>query len=195
MKRTRYVSMLTTTLVMILALTASLSGCSPGSGSPTVPPETAPVKAKAGDPAIGNGSTVKLEYTLTDDKGALLDTNKEKEPLVYTHGQGQIIPGLEKALIGLRTGDAKHVVIRPEEAYGPIRPEAVVEVPKERIPEKLQTVGAHLVAQSKDGQPMHAFVKEVKEKTVVLDTNHPLAGKALTFDVKIVGIEAAQEKK
>lgn len=193
MKRTRYVSMLTTTLVMILALTASLSGCSPGSGSPTVLPETAPVKA--GDPAIGHGSTVKLEYTLTDDKGALLDTNKEKEPLVYTHGQGQIIPGLEKALIGLRTGDAKHVVIRPEEAYGPIRPEAVVEVPKERIPEKLQTVGAHLVAQRKDGQPMHAFVKEVKEKTVVLDTNHPLAGKALTFDVKIVGVETAQEKK
>ena len=195
MKRTRYVSMLTTTLVMILALAASLSGCSPGSGSQTVPTETAPVKAKTGDPAIGNGSTVKLEYTLTDDKGALLDTNKEKEPLVYTHGQGQIIPGLEKALIGLHTGDAKHVVIRPEEAYGPIRPEAVVEVPKERIPEKLQTVGAHLVAQRKDGQPMQAFVKEVKEKTVVLDTNHPLAGKVLTFDVTIVGVEAAQEKK
>ena len=138
--------MLTTTLVMILALTASLSGCSPGSGSPTVLPEAAPVKAKAGDPAIGNGSTVKLEYTLTDDKGVLLDTNKEKEPLVYTHGQGQIIPGLEKALIGLHAGDAKHVVIRPEEAYGPFRPEAVVEVPKERIPEKLHTVGAHLTA-------------------------------------------------
>ncbi|PTL37049.1 peptidylprolyl isomerase [Candidatus Methylomirabilis limnetica] len=181
---------------MILALTASLSGCSPGSGSSTVPPETAPVKAtKTGDLAIENGSTVKLEYALTDDKGTLLDTNKGKEPLAYTHGQGQIIPGLEKALIGLRTGDAKHVVIRPEEAYGPIRPEAVVEVPKERIPEKLQTVGAHLVAQRKDGQPMQAFVKEVKEKTVVLDTNHPLAGKILTFDVTIVGVEAAQEKK
>jgi len=195
MKGTRYVSTLTTTLVMILALTVSLSGCSPGSGSPTVQPEKVSVKTKAGDPAIGNGSTVKLEYTLTDDKGTLLDTNKEKEPLVYTHGQGQIIPGLEKALIGLRTGDAKHVVIRPEEAYGPIRPEAVVEVPKERIPEKLHTVGAHLTAQNKDGQPMYAFVKEVKEKTVVLDTNHPLAGKVLTFDVKIIEVEAAQEKK
>jgi FKBP-type peptidyl-prolyl cis-trans isomerase 2 len=187
MKKIRYVSMLATTLVMILALATGLALAEA--------PETAPVKAKAGDSAIGSGSTVKLEYTLTDDKGTLLDTNKGKEPLAYTHGQGQIIPGLEKALSGLRTGDAKHVVIRPEEAYGPIKPEAVVEVPKERIPEKLQTVGAHLLGQNKDGQPLQAFVKEVKEKTIVLDTNHPLAGKALTFDVKIVGVEAAQEKK
>lgn len=186
MKRTRYVSMLATAAGMVLTLAAGLALAEA--------PETAPVKAKAGDSAIGNGSTVKLEYTLTDDKGALLDTNKGKEPLAYTHGQGQIIPGLEKALSGLRTGDAKHVVIRPEEAYGPIKPEAIVEVPKERIPEKLQTVGAHLVAQNKAGQPLHAFVKEVKEKTVVLDTNHPLAGKALTFDVKVIEVELPQAK-
>ncbi len=187
MKKIRYVSMLATTLVMILALATGLALAEA--------PETAPVKAKAGDSAIGIGSTVKLEYTLTDDKGTLLDTNKGKEPLAYTHGQGQIIPGLEKALSGLRTGDAKHVVIRPEEAYGPIKPEAMIEVPKERIQANLQTVGAHLLGQNKDGQPLHAFVKEVKEKTIVLDTNHPLAGKALTFDVKVVEVEAAQEKK
>jgi peptidylprolyl isomerase len=178
--------MLATTLVTILAMTAGLALAEA--------PDKAPAQAKPTSPGIQNGSTVKLEYTLTDEKGALLDTNKDKDPLVYTHGQGQIIPGLEKALSGLRTGDAKRVVIRPEEAYGPIRPEAFVEIPKARIPEKLQTVGAHLVAQNKDGQPLHAFVKEIKEKTIVLDTNHPLAGKALTFDVKVIGVELPQAK-
>jgi peptidylprolyl isomerase len=71
----------------------------------------------------------------------------------------------------------------------------MIEVPKERVPEKLQTVGAHLLGQSKDGQPLHAFVKEVKEKTILLDTNHPLAGKALTFDIKIVEVEVPQAKQ
>lgn len=187
MKRSRYASILAAAPAMVLALAAGLALAEA--------PEKAPAKAKPGNPGIQSGSTVKLEYTLTDEKGTILDTNKGKKPLTYTHGQGQIIPGLEKALNGLRAGEEKHVVIRPEEAYGLIKPEAVVEVPKERIPPKLQTPGAHLVARNKDGQPIHAFVKEVKEKTIVLDTNHPLAGKALTFDVKVVDIEAAQEKK
>jgi FKBP-type peptidyl-prolyl cis-trans isomerase 2 len=185
-KEIRYASRLTTTLVMTLTLAAGVAYAEV--------PAKVPAQVKPDSSGIQNGSTVKLEYTLTDEKGTLLDTNKDKEPLIYTQGQGQIIPGLEKALSGLRTGDAKHVVIRPEEAYGPIRPEAFVEIPKERIPEKLQTIGAHLVAQHKDGQPLHAFVKEIKEKTIVLDTNHPLAGKALTFDVKIVEVEAPQAK-
>ncbi len=187
MKKTRYALFLAAGSIMILAMTAGLA---------TAETEAAAsAKTKAGDLAIGSGSTVQLEYKLTDEKGTILDTNEGKEPMVYTHGQGQIIPGLEKALGGLRAGDTKHVVVPSDEAYGPIRSEAFVEIPKERVPEKLQTVGAHLVAQGKGGQPLHAFVKEIKEKTIVLDTNHPLAGKALTFDVKVVGVEAAQEKK
>lgn len=186
MKRTRYASILATAPAVALALAAGLALAET--------PQQAPVKATPGNHVIQNGSTAKLEYTLTDEKGTLLDTNKGKEPLTYTHGQGQIIPGLEKALGGLRAGDTKHVVVPPGEAYGSVKPEAVIEVPKERIPPKLQTPGAHLVARSKDGQPLHAFVKEVKEKTVVLDTNHPLAGKALTFDVKVIEVEAAQSK-
>ncbi|MDD5559638.1 peptidylprolyl isomerase [Candidatus Methylomirabilis sp.] len=186
MKMTRYASMLATATGMLLALTAGLALAET--------PEKATTQVKPDSQGIQNGSTVKLEYRLSDEKGAVLDTNEGQEPLIYTQGQGQIIPGLEKALNGLRVGDTKHVVVKPDEAYGPIRPEAFVEIPKERIPEKMQTVGAHLVAQTKDGQPMHAFVKEVKEKTVVLDTNHPLAGKALTFDVKIVEVEAPQAK-
>lgn len=186
MKRVRYASMLTTVLVTVLALTAC-QGLREA-------PDKATTQVTPDSPGIQNGSTVKLEYTLTDEKGTILDTNEGKEPLVYTHGQGQIIPGLEKALGGLRAGDAKHVIVPSDEAYGPIRPEAFIEVPKERIPPDLQTVGAHLMGQSKGEQPVSVFVKEIKEKTIVLDANHPLAGKALTFDVKIVEVEAAQAK-
>lgn len=186
MKRLRDASMFATILAVTLALSAGPARAEAEKKSSA--------KAERGNSRIQNGSTVQLEYTLTDDKGTLLDTNKEKEPLIYTHGQGQIIPGLEKALSGLRVGDTKHVVVSSDEAYGPIRPDAFVEVPKERIPEKLQTVGAHLVGKGQNGQTRHAFVKEIKEKTIVLDTNHPLAGKALTFDVKVMGIESTQSK-
>jgi FKBP-type peptidyl-prolyl cis-trans isomerase 2 len=174
-------------MVMILALTAC-QGL-------RETPEKASAQVTPDSPGIQNGSTVRLEYRLSDEKGTVLDTNEGQEPLVYTHGQRQIIPGLEKALNGLRTGDTKHVVVSSDEAYGPIRPEAMIEVPKERVPPSLQTVGARLLGQSKDGQPIHAFVKEVKEKTILLDTNHPLAGKALTFDVKVVEVEAPQAKQ
>lgn len=181
MKKTRYALFLAAGSIMILTMTAGLATAETEAVAST--------KAKAGDLAIGNGSTVQLEYKLTDEKGATLDTNEGKEPLVYTHGQGQIIPGLEKALGGLRAGDTKHVVVPPEEAYGPVKPGAMIEVPKERIPEKLQTVGARFMFRDKDGHPITAVVKEVWEKTIDLDTNHPLAGKTLTFDIKILEVE------
>ncbi len=159
-------------------------------------PDQAPAKSKTADPVIQNGSTVQLEYTLTDKDGKVIDTNKGQEPLTYTQGEGQIIPGLEKALKGLHAGDQKHVVIPPEEAYGPVKPEAVIEVPKERIPADSQKVGTRLMARNQqgNGSPIPILVKEVKDKTIVLDANHPLAGKTLTFDVKIVKVDPAPAK-
>lgn len=184
MPKTWYGLLLATAPMLVLAFAAAFALAeSPGGAL-----------AKAGDPGIQNGSTVKLEYTLTDGKGKLLDTNKGQEPLTYTHGEGQIIRGLEKALIGLHVGDQKQVVVPPEEAYGPIKPEAVVEVPKERIPPESRKVGAHLMARNQNGPPIPFLVKEVKEKTIVLDANHPLAGMTLTFDVKIVGVDPASIK-
>lgn len=155
-----------------------------------------PAKApsKGGEPVIQDGSTVRMEYTLSDDKGKVLDTNKGQDPLTYTQGEGNIIPGLEKALKGLHSGDQTHVVVPPEEGYGPFKPEAIVEVPKERIPPEAQKVGAQLMGRNQNGPPVPLRVKEVKEKTVVLDANHPLAGMTLTFDVKIVGIEPPRGK-
>jgi FKBP-type peptidyl-prolyl cis-trans isomerase SlyD len=139
--------------------------------------------------AIENGSRVKLEYTLKDDAGAVLDTNKGKDALTYTQGQRQIIPGLEMALAGMRTGEEKKVTVKPEDGYGRVDPKAQMEVSKEAVPPDALKVGAQLQGRAPTGQPILARVKEIKDKTVVLDMNHPLAGKTLYFDVKILGVE------
>jgi FKBP-type peptidyl-prolyl cis-trans isomerase SlyD len=140
-------------------------------------------------PAIQNGSKVKLEYTLTDDGGKLLDSNKGGEPLTYTQGEQQIIPGLEKALNGMHAGEVKKVTIIPADAYGEVNPSAVAEVPKDRIPADALAVGKELVARSGSGESRSVRIKEIKEKTVIIDLNHPLAGKTLVFDVKVVGVD------
>lgn len=144
------------------------------------------------DLVIHNGSQVSLEYTLRDEEGSVIESNEGKDPFTYTHGQGQIIPGLENGLEGMRVGAQKSIHIKPEDAYGPINASAFDEVPLERIPSELRKVGAMLQAQTPDGQSFPARVHEIKEKTVVLDFNHPLAGKTLTFDVKILTIEPSQ---
>ncbi len=140
-------------------------------------------------PAIQDGATVRIEYTLKDEKGQVLDTNKGLPPLTYKQGGHQIIPGLEKAVQGMRAGEEKKVTIKPEEGYGPVDPKAQIEVPKERIPPGAK-VGSRLQGRSPTGEPQIALVKEIKEKTVVLDINHPLAGQTLVFEIKIVGVEA-----
>jgi len=145
-------------------------------------------KEKVLSPAIESGSTVQFEYTLKDDDGTVLDSNKGRGPLTYTQGQKQIIPGLEKALNGMRAGDEKQVTVQPEDAYGPPDPAAQTEVPKEVLPPNLK-VGTQLVARSREGETMLVRVKEIKETTVIIDLNHPLAGKTLHFDVKVLGVE------
>jgi len=143
----------------------------------------------AGEPAVGDGSTVRLEYTLTDDAGKVLDSNRGRDPLTYTQGQQQIIPGLEKALAGMRAGEEKAVTVAPEEGYGPIDPAAQTEVPKEAIPPDALTVGTQLVARSPSGETRLVRVKEIKDGTVVIDLNHPLAGMILHFAVKVLKVE------
>ena len=137
---------------------------------------------------IKDGVTVHLEYTLTDEVGAVIESNKGKTPLVVTQGNGQVIPGLEKALLGMREGEIKHVTVPPEEAYGKLDPEAVREVPRDRVPKDIE-VGSRLVGRAPTGQPIQAVVKEIKEQVVVLDFNHPMAGKTLIFDIKVLSVE------
>ncbi len=144
---------------------------------------------------VGDGKRVSLEYTLTLEDQTVIDTNVGKTPLVYTHGTQRIVPGLEKQLAGLKAGDTKKVEVSPEEGYGEADPNRFQEVPTENIPEEARSVGKKLQGQGPDGQLMFAQVTEVKEKTIIVDLNHPLAGKKLFFDVKVLKIEKSDPQQ
>ncbi|HKA31646.1 MAG TPA: peptidylprolyl isomerase [Candidatus Binatia bacterium] len=143
---------------------------------------------------IRSGSTVSLEYTLTSDDGQFTESNKGKEPLRYVDGREQIIPGLEKALEGLPAGAEKKVTVKPEDGYGQVDPKNFQEVPKEAVPADSLQVGTTLVAQNAQGQQFPVRVHEIKEKTVVMDMNHPLAGKTLVFEVKILDVKPPENQ-
>ena len=135
------------------------------------------------------GKRVSIEYTLTLPDKTQVDTNVGKEPLTYTQGGQEILPALQKALMGLKVGETKKVTLSPEEAYGAVSPSALQEINEDLIPEEARKVGEWVEAKDASGRMRRLRVHEVKEDTVVLDFNHPLAGKALTFDVKILKIE------
>jgi peptidylprolyl isomerase len=137
---------------------------------------------------IQNGSTVNVHYTgrLTD--GEVFDTSEGKEPLSFTVGTGQIIPGFENAIIGKATGDKVTVNITAAEAYGEIREDLVVKVPNSQLPGAVE-VGMSLQAQAENGMPVNVTVKEVNEDHAVIDGNHPFAGKELIFDIEVVSVQ------
>ena len=147
-------------------------------------------KAK-NDRVVKEGMLVSFDYTLKGADGKVIETSKGKEPLKYIHGQKMMIPGLEKELNGMKVGGEKHVTVKPEDAYGPMNKNAFQEVAKEKLPPNGLKVGAVLAAKSAEGQVVPMRVHEIKEKTVVMDMNHPMAGKTLVFDVKIVDIQPA----
>jgi len=145
--------------------------------------------AVAGEKAIADGSKVSLEYTLQLEDGTVVDTNVGKDPLVYEQGKGMLIPGLETRLEGLKANDSTTVEVPAEEAYGKVNPDAYEEVPKDKIPAEALEVGSMLKATTAEGKTVAIRVHEIKEETVVMDLNHPLAGKDLTFDVKILDVK------
>ncbi len=140
---------------------------------------------------VKDGQMISLQYTLKGADGKVIETNKDKEPLKYIHGQKMMIPGLEKELTGMKIGGEKNVTVKPEDAYGPVSKSAFQEIPKEKLPANGLKVGAMLTGQGPQGQPVHARVYKINEKTVVLDFNHPMAGRTLNFDVKVVDIQPA----
>ena len=151
------------------------------------PAEETPAPAAA----IQDNLDIGLEYTLTVD-GSVVDTTEGRGPFHYVHGQGQLIPGLERELTGLHVGDSKEVAVRPVDGYGDIDPAAFVEVPKEQLPKDVApTVGMVLQGVNPDGRNFRAKINEVKDASVVLDLNHPLAGKTLNFQVKVTAISSA----
>lgn len=138
---------------------------------------------------IATGSKVSIEYTLTLGDDQVIDTNVGGQPLQYTQGSGQIIPGLENALSGKKDGDNLKVTVSPEEGYGPVNEEAIIEVEVTNLPAEAREVGKQVQGQTPDGQTVQAQVVEMREQIAILDFNHPLAGKTLHFDVRILGVQ------
>ena len=133
---------------------------------------------------VGDGLTVTLEYTLTLPDKSVADSNVGKEPFSYQHGAHVIVPGLEKALTGLKAGDRKRVVVPPDQGYGAYDDKQRMTVQKSKVPAEVE-VGSLL--QDQAGRAVR--VVEITQDSIILDTNHPLAGKELTFDVRIIKVE------
>ena len=145
---------------------------------------------------IKNNSVVSMQYELKDDEGNVLDASQPGEPLNYLHGAENIIPGLEKALIGKKTGDALEVSVTPEDGYGEYQDDLIQNVPKEAF-EGIDDLapGLELQAQEEDGTMRFFTIQEVKDKEVVIDSNHPLAGMNLNFKVSIEEIREASKEE
>jgi FKBP-type peptidyl-prolyl cis-trans isomerase SlyD len=145
---------------------------------------------------IGPNARVVIDYTLRDRDGAELDSSSAEggEPIVYVHGYGMLVPGLEKALAGLAPGAKKEIVLSPEEAYGERDEELVLEVERTEMPRpEAVALGDELVAEGPDGEEALLRVVEVRPDAVVLDGNHPLAGQALRYSVVVREVRPATE--
>jgi FKBP-type peptidyl-prolyl cis-trans isomerase SlyD len=141
---------------------------------------------------IKNGHVVTFEYTVSDDENTFTETNKGEEPITFTQGAHEIIPGLENAFLGMTLNEEKHIRLPAEDAYGPIIPEYFRELSKSELPPGNLTVGTVLRGPGPNGQEVTVRIHEVKEESVIVDFNHPLAGKALNFDVKVLDVRPGE---
>ncbi len=138
---------------------------------------------------VKSGDKVAIHYKGSLEDGSVFDSSEGREPLEFTVGSGQIIPGLDKALVGMKVGDRKTVTIAPEDAYGPHDPQGVIEVPRSELPPEIDLKpGLTLEMRTPDGQAIPVNVVAVTDDTVTMDANHFLAGKDLTFDFELVRV-------
>lgn len=145
---------------------------------------------------IADNCVVFMHYTLTDEQGQTIDSSTGRPPLPYLHGGNNIVPGLEKALTGLQAGETIQVTVAPEEAYGPVVPEAIQTVPP-HVFEGIEEVrpGMQFQAEGPEGQVQVITIKEVLDDGIVVDGNHPLAGQTLNFDVEITEVREATDEE
>ena len=134
-----------------------------------------------------DGNTVKVHYKGTLEDGTVFDTSRGREPLEFTLGEGKIIPGFEETVRGMLVGQTKTVTIPSEKAYGPYHDELAMAIERDKLPEGLNpAIGQQLQMQQADGRTVVALVTDVSETALTIDTNHPLAGKDLTFEIELV---------
>lgn len=137
------------------------------------------------------GDTVAVHYTgkLSDD--TTFDSSRDRQPLTFQVGSGQVISGFEQGVVGMEPGETKTITIDAADAYGEYNREQVVEVQRSMFPEDIEPeVGQQLQVQQENGQPIPVVVREIKDATVMLDANHPLAGQDLTFEIELVSISS-----
>ena len=141
-------------------------------------------------PEAKNGDTVKVHYTGTLEDGSVFDSSKERDPLQFTLGKGQLIKGFEEAVIGMSAGETKSVRIPSDEAYGSHREDLLLKFNKSDIPPDIEPKGGLVInLVSPDGRNLLATITEISGDSVTLDANHPLAGKDLTFNIDLVEVE------
>ena len=136
----------------------------------------------------GKGRKVAVHYRGTLDDGEEFDSSQDREPLEFVVGSGELIPGFEKAVVGMEPGQEKTVSLEPEDAYGPYEDELVIEGPRNSFPEAEIRLGQSFTVHLNDGEEAVGRVVRVAGDTVALDFNHPLAGKRLTFHVHVVSV-------
>jgi len=137
---------------------------------------------------IEKGKKVTIHYTLTVE-GRVVDTTEGEQPLVFEHGSGQLIPGFEDSLSGLKTGDKKNFEVSPEEGYGPHNASAVEKIPRDAFKDETDLAAGKIITGQVGEQPFQATIIQLDDKEVTLDLNHPLAGKTLSFEVEILAVD------
>ncbi|MCP4570233.1 MAG: peptidylprolyl isomerase [FCB group bacterium] len=136
-----------------------------------------------------NGDSVKVHYTGKLEDGTVFDSSKDRQPLEFKLGAGNVIPGFDSGITGMAIGDSKTVTIPPDQAYGEVRKDLLVEVDKGEFPKDIKPeIGQELQVQQPDGTPVSVTIVDVQDEKVTLDANHPLAGKTLIFDIELVEI-------
>jgi peptidylprolyl isomerase len=137
---------------------------------------------------VTEGKLVKVNYTLTVD-GNVVDSSKEGEPFEFEAGSSQVIPGFDEAIMGMKAGEKKSFQVSPEKGYGQENPKGIQQVPIDKMPSEMKPeVGMTLHATMPDGQVIPARIIEIKEDIIVLNFNHPLAGKTLKFEVEVIDV-------
>jgi peptidylprolyl isomerase len=139
---------------------------------------------------VKKGDRVKVQYTGSLEDGTIFDSSKTGEPLEFTAGGGQIIPGLDEAIEGMKLNEEKKVTVKAQDAYGKRDETLIRELPRNSLPENFKPEkGMVIQLQDQTGRPIPATIIDITENSITVDLNHPLAGKDLTFDIKVVGIE------
>ncbi len=140
--------------------------------------------------AVQHGNTVKVHYTGKLSDGEVFDSSVNREPLEFKIGAGQLIPGFENGVMGMKTGESKTITLEPAQAYGDRHDNLVVEFAKADFPENIvPSVGLALQLSNPDGNTLNAVITEVGEDSVTIDANHPLAGKTLVFEIELLEIK------